>query len=367
MKIRSLFFGVLAALALTAGFTSCSDDDDDNNGGLIIDPVVNEYALVLNEGSWGNNNATLSAFNWRSHEVFDAECVYKAINNQALGDVGQDIIRDDRGNIYISMFGSAYVCKLKNNGEEICRTYFNSCEMADLGQPRYLAIEDGFLYVSCYGDYVAKLKASDLSYVGKVKVGNNPERFVIEDDVLYCTSSVDESYVADNRLAVIDLKKFDSAKFFTPMSNMDRILESNDRIFVQGYGDYYDYPWGEVNITTGEFTKLGNASCWAENDDVIYTVNSVTDWSTYEVTNYFATYNTKTSQLTEGNYLKNAPAELLSASVYGMEFNPYTDYLYVMTSNFTTNGKVYVFDKNLNYVTMFSTTGINPKTMVFFK
>ena len=30
MKFRSLFLGVLAALMISAGFTSCSDDDDDD-------------------------------------------------------------------------------------------------------------------------------------------------------------------------------------------------------------------------------------------------------------------------------------------------------------------------------------------------
>lgn len=366
MKFRSLFFGVLAALTISAGFTSCSDDDDDPKP--IIDPVeLTHHALILNEGSWGYNNSMMTGFFWTDNTLFDGECVYQVMNGQAIGDVGQDLIRDDEGNVYMSVFGSAYIAKLDANGKEICRADLSVRPLSELGQPRYMVEEDGYLYVSCYGNYVAKFKASDLSYVGKVEVGNNPERLIEEDGKIYCTSSVDENYVADNRLAVIDTKKFDTATFFTPMSNMDRILESNDRIFVQGYGDYYDYPWGEVDTKTGEFTQLGNASCWAEDDDVIYTVNSVTDWNTYEVTNYFATYNTETNTLTEGNYLKNAPEELASASIYGMEFNPYTHFLYVMTSDFVTNGKVYVFDKNKNFITMFETTGINPKKIVFFR
>ena len=92
----------------------------------------------------------------------------------------------------------------------------------------------------------------------------------------------------------------------------------------------------------------------------------MTDWSTYETTNYFASYNVETGKYTEGSFLVDAPAELSSTSIYSMETNPYNDYFYVVTTDFATNGKVYVFDENFKYVTNFQTTGVNPKTFVFF-
>lgn len=360
--MKNFFFAALAVLALSAGFTSCSDDDDDNSSS---GNSKSKVAYILNEGSWNQNNASITGLNWTDYTLFGGECVYKTQNAQAVGDVGQDLVKDGN-NMYLIVWGSAYIAKLDKTGKELLRADLSQGELASLGSPRYGVVEGSYLYVSCYGNCVAKFKKSDLTYVGKVTVGNRPERLIEEDGYIYCTSSTDEAYTPDNRLAKISIKEFKEATFFTPMSNQDRIIEVDDHVFIQGYGDAYDYPWGEVNTTTGEFTKIGNASTWAENDDVIYTVNSVTDWNTYATTNYFATYDVKKSKYTEGAYLKNAPAELGSTSVYAMDFNPYNGYLYVITTDFTNNSKVYVFNEKLEYVTMFQSTGVNAKKIVFF-
>ena len=362
MKMKQFFFAALAVLALSAGFTSCSDDDDENSSSN--DPQ-SKRAYILNEGAWHQNNAAITGLYWLNNTTFGGECVYKTQNQQAVGDVGQDLVKDGN-NLYLIVWGSAYIAKLDKNCKELTRIDLSQGELASLGGPRYGVVEGDYLYVSCYGNCVAKFKKSDLSYVSKVTVGNRPERLIEDDGYIYCTSSTDEAYQADNRLAKISLKEFKEAQFFTPMSNMDRIMEVDDRIFVQGYGDYYDYPWGEVNTTTGEFTQIGNASSWAENDDVIYTINSVTDWNTHETTNYFATYDVEKSKYTEGSYLKNAPEELATTSVYAMDFNPYNDYLYIVTSDYTNNSKIYVFNEKLEYVSMFESTGVNAKKIVFF-
>jgi hypothetical protein len=148
------------------------------------------------------------------------------------------------------------------------------------------------------------------------------------------------------------------------MDNPDHIIKANDRVFVQGYGAAYDYPWGELNLSTGKFTPIGNASSWTEYDDVIYLVNSVTDWSTYTTTNYFFTYNAKTSKLSEWK-LSGAPAALASTSVYGMSTNKKTGDIYIMTTDFVNNGKVYHVKKDGTFVKSFDSTGVNPRKIVF--
>ena len=362
MKFRNYLLAMASLLVASFGFTGCSDDDDDNSSSSNPEDKV---AYILNEGSWGDNNSTITGLYWQTNTLFGGECVYKSQNQQAIGDVGQDLVKDGK-NLYLIVWASSYIAKLDKNGKELARANLATGELASLGAPRYGVVEGKYLYVSCYGNYVAKFNKSDLSFVSKVAVGNHPERLTVSNGYIYCTSSTDESYNNDNRLAKINLKEFKEATFFTPMSNMDRIMEVEDRIFVQGYGDAFDYPWGEVNTTTGEFTQIGNASVWAENDDVIYTINGVTNWDTYETTNYFATYNVKTRKYTEGIFLKNAPAELSSVGIYGMDFNPYNDYLYITTSDYVNNSKVYVFNNKLEYVTMFESTGVNAKKIVFF-
>ncbi len=359
MKLRNLMFSVLSALAVTATFTACSDDDEWNpleEGSKIY--VAETRAFLLNEGAYQKNNAGITYFDWLADTTFNYD-LFMAQNGKQLGDTGQDIIADDDC-IYVTVYGSNYITKLNSLGVEQARTKLPE----ELGEVRYMVEEDDYLYVTCYGGYVAKVQTWDLKYVSSVKVGDNPEYIVENDGKIYCTNS---GWGKDNRVAVIDADKFTSASFMNVMTNPDHILEVNDRIFVQGYGDYYDYPWGELNVKTGEFKQIGNASSWATYGDIIYLVNSVTDWNTYTTTNYFSSYNTATNQLTETSYLKNMPEELASASVCGMSANPYNGHLYIMTSDYVNNGVIYHFDANGNFIKKFSSTGVGPRKIVFFK
>ena len=365
MKFRSLFLGVLAALMISAGFTSCSDDDDDdvNTDKYFNGEKLENYAFVLNEGADSKNNASLAAVNWMNYQPISSD-IYVAQNKQALGDVAQDMIADGKGNVYVVVFGSAYVAKLNAEGVEQTRADFTTGNLKQFGQPRYAVLEDGMLYITTYGAYVVVLNANDLAFVKAYQVGKNPEHIVESEDKIYNTNS---GWGEDNTVTCYNTKTGKVEKTYTVMSNPDGILEVEDRIFVQGYGAGWDYPWGEINLTTGEFTQIGNASSWAEDGDVIYTINSVTDWDTYTTVNYFTAYDVKKSKLTEGNYLVNMPEELNSASVFSMQFNPRNGFLYIATSDYKTDGTIYVFDNNKKFVTKFSSMGINPKKFVFFK
>ena len=336
MKFRSLFLGVLAALMISAGFTSCSDDDDDDviNERYFNGEKLENYAFILNEGADSKNNASLAAVDWLNYQTISSD-IYVAQNKQ-----------------------------LNAEGVEQTRADFTTGNLKQFGQPRYAVLEDGMLYVTTYGAYVVVLNANDLAFVKAYQVGKNPEHIVESEDKIYNTNS---GWGEDNTVTCYNTKTGKVEKTYTVMSNPDGILEVKDRIFVQGYGAGWDYPWGEINLSTGEFKQIGNASSWAEDDDVIYTINSVTDWDTYTTVNYFAAYDVKKSKLTEGNYLVNMPEELNSASVFSMQFNPRNGFLYIATSDFKNDGTIYVFDNNKEFVTKFSSMGINPKKFVFFK
>lgn len=352
-------FSVLSALTLTATFTACSDDDEWNpldEGSKIY--MAETRAFVLNEGSYGKNNAGITYFDWVADTTFNYD-LFLLQNGKQLGDTGQDIITDG-DDMFVALSGSNYITKLNSLGVEQ-----KSVKLPEeMGDVRYMVAYNGNLFVSCYGGYVAKVQEKDMKYVSAVKVGDNPEYIVETGGKIYCTNS---GWGKDNRVAVIDADKFATASFFTVMTNPDRIITVNGRVFVQGYGDYYDYPWGELDTKTGEFTPIANASSWAAYGDIIYLINSVTDWTTYTTTNYFSTYNTATNKLSEGLFLKNMPSELASKSVYGMSVNPYNGHLYILTSDYVNNGSVYHFDNNGNFVKQFDTTGISPRKIVFFK
>ena len=354
MKFRKIMLGALSALMITAGFTACDDEDwDPIKEGSTIE-MVQTRAFILNEGNYGDNNAGITYFDWMTDNTYNSD-LYMAQNKKALGDTGQDIIVED-GNIYVILSNSKSIVKLNSVGVEKVRISVP----ADLGDPRYMVEENGYLYVTCYGGFIAKYKASDLTFVSKVAVGLNPEFIIEEDGKLYCTNS---GWGKDNRVAVVDIKKFDTATFQEVMPNPDHIIEVADHIYVQGYGAAYDYPWGELK--NGKFTQIGNASNWCAYGNMLYIVNSVTDWTTYTTSNTFYSYNAKTGTLNNSSFLKNAPAELASSSVYGMSTNPKTGDIYIMTSDYVNNGNVYHFRNDGTFVSKFGTTGLSPRKIVF--
>ncbi len=350
---------MLSILAISAGFTSCDDDDDEWNAtgdGQV--EMAKTRAFVLNEGSMNKNNAGITYFDWTTDVAYGSD-LFMAQNKRQLGDVGQDIIVDKDNNLYVIVNNSSYISKLDEHGVEKATLQISE----SLGLPRYGVIVGKYLYVTCYGGFIVKIKTSDMTIVGQVAVGKNPEYIIAEGGYLYCTNS---GWGSDNRVAKVKISEFKNAEFIEVMSNPDRIVAVDGHIFVQGYDVDYSYPWGELKAD-GTFEKIGNASAWAVSDNTIYLALSMTDWNTYATTTTFATYDVKTATLTDIPSLPDAPEELYSSSVYGISVNPYTKDFYIMTTDFANNGTINHFTKDGTFVKQFNTTGINPRKIVFLK
>lgn len=355
MKIRSFIFGALSMLALAAGFTSCSDDDNDGIDKPNVE-LAKTRALVLDEGNKGNNNAGITYFDWTEDATFSSD-LFLAQNKHQLGDVGQDIIADEKGNIYVIVSVSRYITKLDKNCVEKATLQIPE----ELGDPRYGVLDGEDLYVTCYGGYIARINTKTMKVTGKVAIGQNPEYIIKENGNLYCTNS---GWGSDNRVAKVEIPAFEKADFYEVMYNPDRIIAVNGHIYVQGYGQYYSYPWGELK-SDGTFQNIGQASAWAAYGNTLYLAYSETDWNTYATTTTFNTYDVESETLSESSPLKNAPEELASASVYGMNVNPYTGDLYILTSDFTNNSKIYHFASDGSFVKKFDSTGINARKILF--
>ena len=357
MEMKRFMFAALSVLAISAGFVSCSDDDDDWNWekeGSTIE-MKQTRAFVLNEGAMNANNASMTYFDWDTDTSYPND-LYMIQNRTAMGELGQDIIADD-DNLYVIMSGSKIIYKL--NGVGIRQS---ACTISsDLGDPRYGVVEDNYLYVTCYGGYVAKIDTRTMSLAGQVQVGANPEYIIEEDGKLYCTCS---GWGADKRVAVIDVKSFDKATYFDVMDNPDRIIEAGGHIYVQGYGAYFDYPWGELNPSTGKFTQIGNVSAWAANKNTLYLAFSQTDWSTYATTTTLSSYDAQSGKQ-DNNFFKNVPSALTTSSVYGVSVNEHTGDIYVMTTDFVSTGRIYHFKSDGTFVRDFSSCGVNPRKIVF--
>lgn len=128
------FFLCALFLATTFLFTSCEDDPDEPTPSP---PVLNGL-FIVNEGAFGSGNGSIT---YRSTDsaYYNAD-IYKAVNNEPLGDVVQSMsVYDRRG----------YICV--NNSQKLVivdMTNFKKVGTVSVGSPRYFVGFNGRGYIS---------------------------------------------------------------------------------------------------------------------------------------------------------------------------------------------------------------------------
>lgn len=191
---------VLSILALFVFFASCTSDDKSNEESL---KSYDKGILVLNQGNFGKNDATLSYIaadlNSFQNDVFSL--VNPAIS---LGDIGQSI------GFYNDL---AFIVLNNSNKIEIVNRYtLKSVAVISSGlkNPRYIAFANGKAFVTNWGDgmvktddYVAVIDLNSRSVTGSIPVIEGPECILAESGKLYVTHKGGFGY--GNKLSVIDI------------------------------------------------------------------------------------------------------------------------------------------------------------------
>ena len=354
----------LCSLMLGMGFASCSDDDEPEME-PIIDPV--DYpAYILNEGAWGANNANITSF-MPNYKVENLSDVYLKTNGKKMGDVANAMMEED-DNIYVVLNGSKYVARLDLTIKEQARYTFPEAE----GAPRCIDVEDDYAYVTQYGGQVTKLNIKDMTLAGTFKGGNNLEGIVEKDGKLYVSNSytVDGSnnWIYNKEVFVIDAKTMALEKTIEVVDNPTKLYEIDGKIYLISQGNYADVAGalqvidpkaGTSKVILNDVTKITEG-----NNDLIYGICATYD-ANWQLTNSFFTYNPSTGAISETSFLQDAPSSFSTAAIYLLEVDEKTGFIYVSTSDYTTNGTIYQFDKGGKLVKSFDSGGINPSAMVF--
>ncbi len=371
MKIKNLF-SLLFVCAVGFAAVSCSDDDDpkwNDDGSKVVLPEHRMF--ILNEGSFNLNNACIEFYAPKKDADIIDDIFYKQ-NGVRLGDTAQDMI-GYKGNIYVAVYRSNYLAKLNAACVEETRVSF-------IGDPdlqagiRYMAAEDGYIYASFHGGVVAKINAKTLQVEAKLHVGSNLEGVAIEDDNLYVANSYSQGesgYVYFTDVFVIDLRTFTKKETLTVVKNPNDVIEEDDKVFVISH-DYgrESYVLQMIDPAANNSVKeLCYATQMAGGNDMLYIVDSRTDYSSKPWTahNTFSTYNIKTGKLNQTSFLKNAPVELGTASIYMMVVDDETGDIYLGVTHYAdSNGEMYRFKKDGTFVEKFDCGGQNPRRAVFF-
>ena len=83
------------------------------------------------------------------------------------------------------------------------------------------------------------------------------------------------------------------------------------------------------------------------------------------ISNTFFTYNTKTGEIKNESFLKNAPEELYKSNIYLLAVDDETGEIYVGTSDYVNTGTIYRFSEDGTLKETFDAGGVNPNNMLF--
>lgn len=356
MAVATLFAGV--------AMTSCNPENNDEPELPAPQPGVRK-AFILNEGSFGGNNAGIALFAPNADATFVSD-IYFAKNNAKLGDLANEMICDD-SSIYVLLNGSKYVARLDSDCVEKARYTVPPTE----GTPRWMHEDNGHLYVSQYGGKVVKLDATSLVKVGEYNGGSNLEGVAVQDGLLYVANAykVDGSgnYVYNTEVHVVNALTMEQSATIEVVANPEYIVEAHNKIYVMSKGNYLDISpsMQVIDVKKGKSTYITNADKITEgNNGLIYGIRTAYD-ANWHLKNEFFTYNPATGVISEQSFLNDAPDIFSTIAIYLLEVDEKTGDIYIGTSDYVTTGTIYRFNRAGNLIHTFDSGGINPKSMVF--
>ena len=368
MKFRSLFFTALCGMAVSAAMVSCSDDSGYDPYELGSQVALPEHrGFVLNEGTYKNNDASISFFDAVNDTASSKECdLYFVQNKKQLGDTGQDIITYN-GNIYVVVYGSNYIAKLNKAGFEEKRHSF----FENHGQPRYVVAYEGKLYVTTVGGYIVRLDANTLTLEADCIVGKTPELLIEKDGVLYVAIGNAYDYTSSSEtMAIVDTRNFNDnyVKKVNVMPNTQYVADCGNYIMVQGMGlDWINTPLWVYAIKNDKAQDTGLNATYAIrtiDDKALCLYSETYDWQNY--TNHFFIYNPaemkKEADVT--SKITAEASELATNMVSGFSKGENGSF-YIMTYPYgVATGTVYHFSSDYKLLGKFTSWGHRPRKVV---
>lgn len=323
-------------------------------------------AYVLNSGNYGGNDASLTMVNTLSSTLY-ADAFYRN-NEKRLGDTGQDIMTYGN-NMFIALSGSGiiyvvdkFTCLLKAEIKP---------EIPEEGiatmSPRYFAAHDGAVYVSLYEGYVGKIDTTTMKLNNYLKVGDNPEGLAVAGGKLYVANSGGMAYPNyGNTVSVVNLNTFEVTNTIAVAENPNVLKAVSDNVYLISWGNYDDNPAMLQRIDSGSdavtnITAVKDPYLMeVDKDGNLIVVTSSYDASWNPVQD-IVVYNTKFDVL-DGRFISDGFG---LSSIYSLSVDTFTGYVYVGTSDYVSTGMVYIFTRDGEIMTSFSSAGYNPIKVAF--
>lgn len=350
MKTKILLIATAVVL-----FASCKKEDSSPSGNQGSGNVLDNGVMILNEGLFSRNNASITLFN---NEDEKSDAIFQSVNDKALGDVLQSVTETE----------SAYYLVV-NNSEKIevvnKNTFVSIATIEGFLSPRYLLdLENGKALVTNLvnadsAEVEINIDVVNLStnkIESNIKVKNSCEMMHLNDETIYVANT------GKNQILLIDKNTLSvTGHIATPESPTQIFEDKNGKLWVLCIGKSWEgipaaviaiNPTSntiekQIDFKTGAFpTKIalnGGGGILFILTDKLYTT-SVNDATS------------SLSMIPNVNGFENA---------YGLGIDPVNTEIYIGDAkDFVSKGNVKVYDIDGNLLKTFQ-TGVNPNGFVF--
>ena len=375
MKLRNLLIGTFATIALCVTFTSCTKNDDTPNDSNSKIELPSKRAYILYEGPSGYNKSGIAFYAPNKDADFQND-IFELQNNKKLGALANSFI-EYKNHIYVVVSESKYISKLNEACVEVDTYKIPEGE----GDPRNIIAYDGYLYVTQYGGKVTKIDANTMQPTEEYfSGGNNLEGITECNGNLYVANAYkivsngeDYNYIYLTEIFEINPKDMTlkSTLNLNVVENPERLMEIDDKVYLISRGNYDSVKntLQVISPETKEVKNLVEASKMAKGiNNQLLLINSNTtydaNWNA-TISNTFFTYNTKTGEIKNESFLKNAPEELYKSNIYLLAVDDETGEIYVGTSDYVNTGTIYRFSEDGTLKETFDAGGVNPNNMLF--
>jgi len=360
-KINYLLLLILSI----AGFTSCEKDKIEEKPGAFANGIY-----VINEGNWGQGNASVSFVNKDLDKVENN--IYESTNDVALGDLAQSIGFSGE-NAYIVVSSSQKIEVVDRNSMEHIATISSG-----LNNPRYfLSTDSNTALVSCWGDaidssddYLAIVDINSNIVTGEIPVALGPEKMTKNDDYLFVAHQGARG--TNNKISVYDLVLKDVVQEIEVGYRPNSMVIHDNYLWVMCSGEIeYDPDTYEIIYeTAGQLYKIDIN----DNFNIVQTFDFETTQHPALLTldnNNLYYYVNGTSYGSGDIYKMNINDTNLPASNFFDSFTPYNmeaydGKLYLTDAKyFEQEGEIVVFDANNGTEIARQTVGIIPGDIGF--
>lgn len=348
---------VLILSFLTFIFASCEIDNKP------LPPNVAENyqngLLILNEGLFQQNNASISFYSLQNHQPFTQ--AFELENNRGLGDTANDFVK-------YTLDGKEYIIVAVNVSSVIeiieAKTLKSVAQIplfdgTNPRQPRKILVAGYAAYVCNFDGTVSVIDLLNYQVVKNIEVGANPDGMIQFQDKLFVSNSGGLNFpIYDSTMSVIDMSTREVIdEFQTRINCTSMFLDAENEIYLISNGNYSSVEKAILRIDANTHSiietvdiPIGSAT---QVNDVLY-------WYDEEA-EVIKAYNLLTEEISNNTFIDLSGFTTFS----GIQFIDELNTFYCFDANgYVNTSQVKAYDLNGNYLYEFNAE-LNANKIIF--